>query len=237
MPFSLSSGLTYISFLSLYFLFACPILVGCSVHPSSNFSDLSWAGRVRYRLQSPQIALPSNVTLAPLTDSLSHVDRQYAVRLSTIIFNNVHVLINQNFKATGDLIDVNAFNPFNVGSHDLLAFVSCDKSDYPGEIDASGTVANLVNSRRQPVAIILYSQVDSHCTYTPNSNPFGLVFSLLNRTSARDLKHTLNSQGSQRKASIVADMSLFDGAPPQGLGGGGDDSGDGHHTNTGSSRS
>ena len=117
-------------------------------------------------------------------------------------------------------MDVDATNSLSLEGSDI-AFISCDDSSYPGNLDASQTVDNVLTAPLAPLAIILYSTTTQHCDYTSDSDisPFRYIFTLLNRTSARNIEAQLNSEHHNPTAQI---MSFVSTASPSTSDGGND---------------
>ncbi|KAL5365191.1 hypothetical protein BJX96DRAFT_179617 [Aspergillus floccosus] len=166
-----------------------------SVLPSNRSADLSWTNGTLLYLKSASLHLPTNLTLAPLTQSV------------------VQNVLSQpkTFHATGQLLHVDAANSLAVQSGDI-AFISCDPSAYPGNLDASETVANVITSQQQPAAVLLYSTQANHCNYSANevsAHNYANVFTVLTPNASHSLQAVLDSaSASSGSTSIVADMSF-----------------------------
>ncbi|KAI9037979.1 RING-H2 finger protein [Aspergillus affinis] len=180
---------------------------GWTVLPSNNSRDLSWTRSVRFHLQSARIQLPANITLAPLTPALVSLDRR---ELS-------------DFHLKGELVNVNAANSLQLNSSDI-AFISCDKSDYPGNLDASSTVSNVVTSKQRASAVLLYSSELHHCNYSSNeadAAQYPYVFTFLNPDFAKQIKTQLSSpkdnytSEGNATVGVVPDMSFTMSGTPQ----------------------
>ncbi|RJE21490.1 RING finger domain protein [Aspergillus sclerotialis] len=179
-----------------------------NVVPSNSTADLSWIGRKRFNLQSSQIHLPSNnIVLLPLTEALVNLSSDQLAA----------------FNATGDLVLVDATNSVSLASSDL-ALISCDRSAYPGLLDATETFTYVVTASEKPAAIVLYTTVGRHCNYLSSddhsSSPFPNVFTLVNPHLADSIESQLTSDGQKASATILADkMSFVSATTPQSPGG------------------
>lgn len=120
-------------------------------------------------------------------------------------------------------MNVDAANSLQLNSSDI-AFISCDDSDYPGNLDASSTVANVVSSKQKASAVLLYSTELHHCNYSVNeadAAQYPNVFSFLNPDFATQIKTQLSSpkgnETSQGNATVgvVPDMSFTMSGTPQ----------------------
>ncbi|KAE8374567.1 hypothetical protein BDV26DRAFT_269709 [Aspergillus bertholletiae] len=208
-PFPLSS----LPFLFLLLLSALSTTVlavdssGWSVVPSNNSRDLSWVGKARFHLESAQIQLPSAVSVVPLTAALVNLNQSELT----------------NFNVTGTLVNVDATNSVALNTSDI-ALISCDQSAYPGNLDASQTVHNVITSPHRALAILLYSSEVHHCNYTAgnDANGYANVFTLANPTLAKLVTTLSTGNGS---TSIKPDMSFtMSGTPPTSGNPGGTDS-------------
>lgn len=113
-------------------------------------------------------------------------------------------------------MDVGAYNSLGLSTGDI-AFVSCDTSLYPGNLDASATVSNLLTAQEKASAVLLYSTSASHCNYTVNNDAAGLytnVFTLLNPAFAESLSVQLSKQNGNGSLSIVYNMSFVGTVTP-----------------------
>lgn len=166
-----------------------------SVLPSNRSADLSWANGTRLYLKSASLHLPTNLTLAPLTQPVAQTALSQP----------------KTFHATGQLLHVDAANSLAVQSGDI-AFISCDPSAYPGNLDASETVANVITSQQQPAAVLLYSTQANHCNYTADegsAHDYANVFTVLTPNASQSIQTVLDSATSgSGSSSIVADMSF-----------------------------
>ncbi|KAL4889369.1 hypothetical protein BDV59DRAFT_186720 [Aspergillus ambiguus] len=214
--FSLSSLSSRLLFLLLLFSLLSTASAldfsGWSVLPSNRSSDLSWTRNIHFQLESALLQLPANLSIAPLTQSLVHKDQS---QLST-------------FHATGQLRRVDAANSLSLQAEDI-AIISCDPSAYPGNLDASETVANVLTSQQKPSAVLLYTTEANHCNYSTHESSaatFANVFTLLTPDAARALQAVIDSSAGTGtgSTSIVADMSYPMNVP---LDSGGDDGGGG----------
>ena len=120
-------------------------------------------------------------------------------------------------------MNVNAANSLQLSSSDI-AFISCDKSDYPGNLDASSTVSNVVSSKQKASAVLLYSSELHHCNYSSNeadAAQYPYVFTFLNPDFAKQIKTQLSSpkgnDTSEGNATVgvVPDMSFTMSGTPQ----------------------
>ncbi|PLN77796.1 hypothetical protein BDW42DRAFT_196290 [Aspergillus taichungensis] len=165
---------------------------GWTVVPSNKSADLSWTGKVRYRLDSAQIHIPPGTSLAPLTNSLAHSDNRTL----------------ESFHISGPLVPVDASTSPTL-QRDSIAFITCDDSAYKGNLGASETVANAITSPHRLTAVVLYSTEAHHCNYTVDhgaDHEFSNVFTLLNPLAAEIIRRQLQSPPDET-TSIVGDMS------------------------------
>ncbi|RHZ48497.1 RING-H2 finger protein [Aspergillus thermomutatus] len=126
------------------------------------------------------------------------------------------MVLTFRFNITGNLVDVGAYNSLSVSTGDI-AFVSCDTSVYPGNLDASATVSNLLTAQEKASAVLLYSASASHCNYTVNNDAVGQytnVFTLLNSAFADSLSDQLGKQNGNGSLSIVYNMSFVGTVTP-----------------------
>ncbi|PYH72138.1 RING-H2 finger protein [Aspergillus vadensis CBS 113365] len=154
---------------------------GWTVRPSNNSGDLSWTGGLRFLLNSTQVHLPTSVRLAPLTQAL--VDLNQAELAQYLV--------------SGTLLDVDATNSLSLSRKDI-AVISCDPSAYPGNLDASSTLGNVLTAQQQALAVILYSGTSLLCNYTtdePSANRYINVFTLVNPTLNRQVQSQLEAPG------------------------------------------
>ncbi|KAF7174812.1 hypothetical protein CNMCM7691_003498 [Aspergillus felis] len=173
---------------------------GSTVLPSNSSADLSFTNQKRFHLQSNQYTVPSNAIVAPLTPYL-------------INLNGTDL---QGFNVTGNPVDVGAYNSLSLSTGDI-AFVSCDTSLYPGNLDASATVSNIVTAQEKASAVLLYSNSASHCNYTVNNDAVGQytnVFTLLNPAFAESLRAQISKQSGNGSLSIVYNMSFVGTVTP-----------------------
>ncbi|RAL03454.1 RING-H2 finger protein [Aspergillus ibericus CBS 121593] len=198
--FSFLSATCTLRFLSVFLLLALSPLAsavttaGWTVRPSNNSADLSWTGGLRFQLNSTQVQLPATVRLAPLTQDL--VDLNQAELAAYLV--------------TGSLVDVDATNSLSLNSKEI-AVISCDPSAYPGNLDASSTVGNVLTAQQQAVAVILYSGTSLLCNYTtdePSANRYINVFTLLNPTLDRRVQTQLSAPGNG-STTIGTNMSYI----------------------------
>ncbi|KAL2834247.1 hypothetical protein BDW59DRAFT_137581 [Aspergillus cavernicola] len=184
--FSFFSFLTFSPLLSLLFTVQP---VDSSVLPSNNTADLSSSKNVRFHLEGTQVDLPRTFDLAPLTRSLvSLTSRQI-----------------REFNHTGTLVQ--AANSLSLQSTDI-AFIPCDPDAYPGNLDASATVHNVI-SQQQPAAVLLYSTTASHCNFTDDGNSYHYIFTLLHADIARTVETQLRSSNQTGSSYILPFMSSF----------------------------
>lgn len=107
---------------------------------------------------------------------------------------------------------------------DDIVFISCDSSAYPGELDASDTVSNVLTASLPPSAVILYSTAVEHCNYTSDAViPFPFIFTLVNPHLANSIHAQLSSADHSLSAYIQPDMSFISSTAPTPDGGGEDD--------------
>ncbi|GLA42163.1 hypothetical protein AnigIFM63309_010491 [Aspergillus niger] len=154
---------------------------GWTVRPSNNSGDLSWTGGLRFLLNSSQVHLPASVRLAPLTQAL--VDLNQAELAQYLV--------------SGTLLDVDATNSLSLSGKDI-AVISCDPSAYPGNLDASSTLGNVLTAQQQALAVILYSGTSLLCNYTtdePSANRYINVFTIVNPTLNRQVQSQLEAPG------------------------------------------
>lgn len=120
-------------------------------------------------------------------------------------------------------MDVDATNSLSLRSGDI-AFINCDNSAYPGELDASETVSNVVIAPQSPLAILLYSTTARHCNYTADdkTGPFRNIFTLLNQDSAQTIETLLTSEHHNPSAQIMSFVSPTGPHPTGHAGDGGD---------------
>ncbi|KAF9886699.1 hypothetical protein FE257_011213 [Aspergillus nanangensis] len=147
-----------------------------------------------------QTNLPSGISIAPLTESLVHLD---ASALRT-------------FNRTGDLVTLDAANSLTLSSGDI-PLISCDESAYPGNLDASETVAKVITSQQKPSAVLLYTSEAHHCNYSANeasTDNYTYVFTLLNTNNSASIKTLLDSSTTSGTTTIVANMSFNMGSIP-----------------------
>jgi hypothetical protein len=115
-------------------------------------------------------------------------------------------------------VDVGAYNSLSLNTSDI-ALVSCDSSLYPGNLDASATVSNLLTAQEKASAVLLYSASASHCNYTVNNDGVGQypnVFTLLNSAFAESLRDQLSKQNGDGSLSIIYNMSYVGTVTPSG---------------------
>lgn len=215
----------FFSLSSLYLFLSTSLLLAavpatCSVYPSNSSVPRDWPTRPRFFLTSTQFALPPNVTLVPLTEALLDlVPSQLAV--SSLFQSMLTVLLTcfcfcfQEFNATGDLVSVGASNSASVESSDI-AFISCDRTAYPGVLGPSDTIANVASEK--PSAIVLYTTVGNYCTNSSDDHSLGQypdAFTLVNPHLARTVLNQLNSEGQKTRATIAPDMSFVTTSAPK----------------------
>ncbi|KAF7586877.1 hypothetical protein BBP40_008206 [Aspergillus hancockii] len=155
-----------------------------------------------FHLESAQIQLPSGVSVAPLTTSLVNLDQSELT----------------NFNVTGSLVNVDATNSISLNSSEI-ALISCDQSAYPGNLDVSETVRNVITSPQRALAVILYSSKVHHCNYTAGQGANGYinVFTLVNPRLAKTVTTLSDSPKGNGTTSIKPDMSFtMTGTPTTG---------------------
>ncbi|PYH47630.1 RING-H2 finger protein [Aspergillus saccharolyticus JOP 1030-1] len=172
-----SPPLIVLSSLLLFLLFSPTVVAENSadwtVRPSNSSADISWIGHSRFLLNSSQLQLSASVILAPLTQAL--------VNLTDLELTNLRI--------TGSLVDVDATNSLSLSSQDI-AVISCDSSAYPGNLDASATVRNVLTAQQKAAAVILYSASATHCSYSPSGSSvdqYDNVFTVLNKALSTQL--------------------------------------------------
>ncbi|KAH1397508.1 hypothetical protein KXX31_001187 [Aspergillus fumigatus] len=166
----------------------------------SGSADLSFTNQKRFHLQSDQYTVPSDAIVAPLTQHLV----------------NLNGTDLQRFNVTGNPVDAAAYNSLSLSTGDI-AFVSCDTSQYPGNLDASATVSNLLTAQEKASAVLLYSTSASHCNYTVTNDAaaqYTNVFTLLNPAFAESLRVQLSRQNGNGSLSIVYNMSFVGTVTP-----------------------
>ncbi|GKZ16536.1 hypothetical protein AbraIFM66951_000231 [Aspergillus brasiliensis] len=154
---------------------------GWTVRPSNNSGDLSWTGGLRFLLNSSQVHLPTSVRLAPLTQALVDLNQAELAQ----------------YRVSGTLLDVDATNSLSLSRKDI-AVISCDPSAYPGNLDASSTLGNVLTAQQQALAVILYSGTSLLCNYTteePSANRYINVFTLVNPTLSQQVLSQLEAPG------------------------------------------
>ncbi|KAL8687960.1 MAG: hypothetical protein Q9218_006011 [Villophora microphyllina] len=79
-----------------------------------------------------------------------------------------------------------ATDPSNANSlpGSAIAYISCDDSAYPGQINAAQTFNTALAKSPPPVAIVLYSLNASRCTLSPNNNRDSSIYSMKNNDDA-----------------------------------------------------
>ncbi|KAL4947187.1 hypothetical protein BDW69DRAFT_178910 [Aspergillus filifer] len=205
----LSSSLFSICFFPLLFLLSLfASVVHSSVLPSNSTEDLTHGSR--FTLGGTQVDLGRTLSLAPLTRSLVSLDDTQL----------------REFNQSGTLVQVGPSNSRDLSDSDI-AFISCDPAVYTGNLDASYTVNDVLESN-QAKAVILYSTSASHCNYTNDPVGYEYLFTLLNAGTARHIEDQL--QGSTNGSSyIVPEMASF---PPTGTIGDSDGGGSTDSPNT-----
>ncbi|KAL3447334.1 hypothetical protein BJX65DRAFT_94726 [Aspergillus insuetus] len=203
-----SSSFSLFSFLPLFLLFLLSTVrpVDSTVLPSNNSAELSVSDNKRFHLDGNQVNLDQQIDLAPLTQSLLNLSRRQV----------------RDFNRTGSLVSVTNSQPLQNSS---IAFVSCDRSAYPGNLHESETLNHILTSEPKPLAVVLYSTSASHCNYTDDPNTdYADIFTLLNADTARDIEAKLGLADHSGTSSIVPNMATYQGPIPTPDGGGGTDS-------------
>ncbi|KAL3467084.1 hypothetical protein BJX64DRAFT_190320 [Aspergillus heterothallicus] len=193
------------SFLPLFLLSFLSTVrpVDSTVLPSNHSAELSVSDDKRFHLDGTQLNLAHHLDLAPLTRSLLNLSRQEV----------------RNFNRTGPLV------PAASSDNSSIAFISCDSSAYPGNLDATDTLNNLISSQQKPLAVVLYSTSASHCNYTDDRNiDYDDIFTSLNANTARDIETQLGSTDKSGVSYIVPNMTSYAGPITTADGGGGTDS-------------
>lgn len=97
----------------------------------------------------------------------------------------------------GKLVLATAETASSVGQGNI-AYISCDPSAYPGNIDAPQTIKTAV--LQNPSAIILFSNTSTSCTFKPtDSFTFSVIFTMVEPKRASDVQgelaggHSLNA--------------------------------------------
>ncbi|KAL3490529.1 hypothetical protein BJX62DRAFT_137696 [Aspergillus germanicus] len=203
-----SSSFSLFSFLPLFLLFLLSTVrpVDSTVLPSNNSAELSVSDNKRFHLDGNQVNLDQQIDLAPLTQSLLNLSRRQV----------------RDFNRTGTLVSVTNSQPLQNSS---IAFVSCDRSAYPGNLHESETLNNILTSQPKPLAVVLYSTSASHCNYTDDPiTDYDDIFTLLDADTARDIEARLGLADHSGTSSIVPNMATYQGPIPTADGGGGTDS-------------
>ncbi|KAL5051745.1 hypothetical protein BDW71DRAFT_171742 [Aspergillus fruticulosus] len=107
---------------------------------------------------------------------------------------------------TGTLVQVGPSNSLSLQSSDI-AFISCDRAAYTGNLDADATLNNVLS--REPEAVLLYSTTVSHCNYTNDQSDYRYIFTLLSARTARTIETQLATGNQTGSTSLVPDMSTF----------------------------
>jgi hypothetical protein len=108
---------------------------------------------------------------------------------------------------------VRVTNPLLLRDSDI-AFVPCDATAYPGNLDASETVNSILTSQQKPAAVLLYSTTASHCNYTDDRNSdYAYLFTSLDANGARTIDAQLASTNRTGSSHILPNMSFAPTGP------------------------
>jgi hypothetical protein len=89
---------------------------------------------------------------------------------------------------SGEIIDVGADNQFDVKAG-AVALISCDPSDYPGNIDQAGVYRSAVE--RNVAAVLFYSQHADYCRMDGDQTGYKWVFSMKSREDSRNVLNAM----------------------------------------------
>jgi hypothetical protein len=89
---------------------------------------------------------------------------------------------------SGEIIDVGVDNQFDVKSG-AVALISCDSSDYPGNIDQAGVYRSAV--QRNVAAVLFYSQHADYCRMDGDQTGYKWVFSMKSRDDTRNVLNAM----------------------------------------------
>lgn len=169
----------------------------------------------RFLFEGSQVDLPGGLDLhvAPLLQSpVSFEGSQTRLR---------------GLNRTGTLVQVGPSNSLSLQSSDI-AFISCDRTAYTGNLDADATLNNVLS--RDPEAVLLYSTTVSHCNYTNDQSNYRYIFTLLSASTAKAIESQLAAGNQTGSTSLVPDMSTFGPANIPGDNDGGGTGGDSPNT-------
>ncbi|KAL4749295.1 hypothetical protein BDW72DRAFT_214177 [Aspergillus terricola var. indicus] len=169
----------------------------------------------RFFLEGSQVDLPRGLDsqIAPLLQSpVSFEGSQTRLR---------------GLNRTGTLVQVGPSNSLSLQSSDI-AFISCDRAAYTGNLDADATLNNVLS--RDPEAVLLYSTTVSHCNYTNDQSDYRYIFTLLSASTAKAIETQLAAGNQTGSTSLVPDMSTFGPANIPGDNDGGGTGGDSPNT-------
>jgi hypothetical protein len=85
---------------------------------------------------------------------------------------------------SGEIVDVNTYNQLTIESI-AVALISCDASDYPGNIDQSDVYRNVV--KRNVTAVLFYSNEADYCTIEGDQSGYKWVFSMKSRNDTTNV--------------------------------------------------
>jgi len=85
---------------------------------------------------------------------------------------------------SGEIVDVNPNNQFSVDSG-AVALISCDSSDYPGNIDQSTVFRSVVE--RNVTAVLFYSNQADYCQIDGDRSGYKWVFSMKSRNDTTNV--------------------------------------------------
>ena len=90
-----------------------------------------------------------------------------------------------------------------------IAYISCDPSAYPGNIDATHTINTAVS--RIPSAIVLFSNLSSSCTFTPTDMfTYNVIYTMIDANTSSLLQIALQ-QGHPQSGVASIQMSSDNG--------------------------
>jgi hypothetical protein len=124
---------------------------------------------------------------------------------------------------SGEVVQVNPDNQYNINSG-AVAFISCDTSDYPGNIDQADVFRSAVE--RNVTAVLFYSNQADYCRFDGDQGSYNWVFSMKSRND------TVNVLSAIADASSPLWVTIGGPEVQQGRGesngSGGDSQGDNH---------
>ena len=99
-----------------------------------------------------------------------------------------------------------------------IAYISCEPSDYRGEIDASQCINFAVNNR--PVAIVLFSEYSARCSFNPTDNfQYTALYTTEDANSSSAVLNGLSAASPPHpNTSIHVDLSTLNGTSNSGSG-------------------